>query len=146
LAKRLQVLAKNIQSTQAKDENFQFFKYLNIIMDKYVLHSIFYAIDMDDVDIVLGYSWMDLVGTVNINVKKKFLKLWYKKNKITFQDISITTQEGPKEAHKEELARELILVPHDTLDEESMVESYKEPLETLEEKTKEGCKQEEEDI
>jgi hypothetical protein len=36
---------------------------------------------MDDVD-VLGYPWMELVGTVNINVKKKFLKLWYKKKKI----------------------------------------------------------------
>jgi hypothetical protein len=38
---------------------------------------------MDDVDIILGYPWMDLVGTVNINVQKKFLKLWYKKKKIT---------------------------------------------------------------
>jgi hypothetical protein len=29
---------------------------------------------MDDVDIVLGYPWMDLVGTVNINVQKNFFK------------------------------------------------------------------------
>ena len=34
----------------------QIFKYLNI---KYVLHSYFYSIDMDDVDIILGRSWMD---------------------------------------------------------------------------------------
>ncbi len=29
-----------------------------------------YAIDMDNVDIILGYPWIDLVGIVNINVKK----------------------------------------------------------------------------
>jgi hypothetical protein len=27
------------------------------------------------------------VGTININVQKKFLKLWYKKKKITLQDV-----------------------------------------------------------
>jgi hypothetical protein len=43
----------------------------------------FHAINMVDEDIVLGYPWMELVGIVNINVKNKFLKLWYKKNKIT---------------------------------------------------------------
>jgi hypothetical protein len=48
-----------------------------------VLHSYFYAIDMGDVDIVLGYPWIDSMGTININVEKKFLKLWYKKKKIT---------------------------------------------------------------
>ena len=48
-------------------------------MDKYVLHSNFCAIDMDDVDFVLGYAWMDSIGTVNINVQKKFLKLWCRK-------------------------------------------------------------------
>ena len=53
-------------------------------MDTYVFHSNFYAIDMDDVDVVLGYPWMDSIGTVNINVQKKFLKLWYNKKKITF--------------------------------------------------------------
>ena len=53
-------------------------------MDKYVLHSDFYAIDMNDVDIVLEYPWMDLEGTFNIHVKKKFMKLW-QKNKITLE-------------------------------------------------------------
>jgi hypothetical protein len=38
-------------------------------MHKYVLHSYFDVIDMDDMDNVLGYPWMDLVGTININVK-----------------------------------------------------------------------------
>jgi hypothetical protein len=43
----------------------------------------FYTLDMDDVDIVLGYPQIDLVGTININVQNKFLKLWYNKNKIS---------------------------------------------------------------
>ena len=68
-------------------------------MDKYVLHSNFFAIDMDDVDVVLGYPWMDSIGTVNINLQKKFLKLWYKKKKITLQDISFSKQE--KSIYKE---------------------------------------------
>jgi hypothetical protein len=57
-------------------ENVQSFKDLKLNMDKYVLHSDFYAIDMDDVYIVLGYLWMESVGTININVQNKFLKLW----------------------------------------------------------------------
>jgi hypothetical protein len=48
-----------------------------------VLHSDFHAIDRDNLDIVLGYPWIESMGTININVQKKFLKLWYNKNKIT---------------------------------------------------------------
>jgi hypothetical protein len=44
-----------------------------------VLHSDFYVTDTDEVDIVLVYSWIESVCTININVQKKFLKLWYKK-------------------------------------------------------------------
>ena len=82
LVDKLQVPIKNIQSTHVESENVQIFKDLKITMDKYVLHSDFYAMDMDAVDIVLGYPWIESVGTININVKKKFLKLWYKKKKI----------------------------------------------------------------
>jgi hypothetical protein len=49
-------------------------------MDKYLLHSIFYAMDMDEVEIVLGYPWIESMGTIDINVQKKFLILWYKEN------------------------------------------------------------------
>jgi len=72
-------------------------------MDTYVLHSIFYARDMDDVDIFWGYPWMDSIGTININVQNKILKFWYKKKKITLQDISLIKQDGTKEAHEEYL-------------------------------------------
>ena len=67
-------------------------------MDKYVFHSDFYASDMNNMDVVLGYPWMKLVGTININVQKKFLKLWYKKKKITLQDISINKKVESKDA------------------------------------------------
>jgi hypothetical protein len=48
-------------------------------MDKYVLHSHFHVLDMDTVDIILVYPWMESMGKININVKNKFIKFWYKK-------------------------------------------------------------------
>ena len=89
LAKKLQVPTKQIEHTEVDNEDVQVYKDLKISMDKYVLHGDFYASDMDNMDVVLGYPWMESVGTININVQKKFLKLWYKKKKITLQDISI---------------------------------------------------------
>ena len=61
--------------------------------------------DMDEVDIVLRYSWIESVGTININVQKKFLKLWYRKKKITLQDVSLSKKDGPMEASKEIIAQ-----------------------------------------
>ena len=65
LSKRLQVPENNMQDTQVDGDNVQVFKDVKVTMDKYVLH---YAINMDDVVVVSGYPWMDLIGTVNINV------------------------------------------------------------------------------
>jgi hypothetical protein len=70
-------------------------------MDKYVLHSNFEALDMGDEDIVLGYPWLESVGTININVQKKFLKLWYKKKKIALQDVSLSKKDEPTVTSKE---------------------------------------------
>jgi hypothetical protein len=70
-------------------------------MDKYVLHLDFYVMDMDEVDIVLGYPWTESMGTININVQNKFLKLRDKKKKITLQDVSLSNKYGPMEASKE---------------------------------------------
>lgn len=52
------------------------FKYLKINMTNSVFHLDFQGPDMDYVDVVLGYSWMELFGIVKINVKNKFLKYW----------------------------------------------------------------------
>jgi hypothetical protein len=101
LVNRLQVLENNIQSTQVAGENVKLFKYLKLSMDKYVLHLDFEALDMGDEDIVLGYPWIESKGTININVKKKFIKLWYKKKKITLQYVSLSKKHGPMEASKE---------------------------------------------
>jgi hypothetical protein len=100
----LQVPKKNIQSTKVEGENVQNFKDFKITMDKYVLHSDFYAMDMDEVHIVLGYPWIESVGTININVKKKFLNICYKKWKITLQDVYLSNKDGPMEARKEVIA------------------------------------------
>ena len=64
-----------------------------------MLHLYFQAINMPIVDIVLEYPWMKLVGTININSEKKFLKLCYKKKKITLQDISLSKLAKSKEVH-----------------------------------------------
>jgi 6-pyruvoyl-tetrahydropterin synthase len=71
----LQIPAKNIHSTEVGGENVQIFKDLKITMDTYVLHYDFHAINMADEDIVFNYPWMESIGTININVKTKFLKL-----------------------------------------------------------------------
>jgi hypothetical protein len=57
--------------------------------------------DMDEMDIVLGYPWIESMGTININVQNKLLKLWYKKNKIALKNVSLNKKYGPTEANKE---------------------------------------------
>ena len=85
------------------DKDVQIYKDLKLFMDKYVFHGDFYASNMDNLDVVLGYPWMESVGTININVQKKFLKLWYKKNKITLQDISMNKQVESMEVDAEDV-------------------------------------------
>ena len=68
LAKKLQVPANQIEHTQVDDKDVQIYKDLKLSMDKYVFHGDFYASYMDNMDFVLGYPWMELVGTININV------------------------------------------------------------------------------
>jgi len=105
LAKKLQVPGKQIENTQVDNEDVQVYKDLKLSMDKYVLHCDFYTSDMDNMDVVLGYPWMVSVGTININVQKKFLKLWYKKKKITLQYISINKKLEHMEAEAEDVPR-----------------------------------------
>jgi hypothetical protein len=105
LVNRLQILAKNIQITHVAGENVKLFKYLKLGIDKYVFHSYFEALDMGDEDIVLGYPWIESMGTININVKKKFLKFGYKKKKITLQNVSLSNKYGPMGAIKEVIVK-----------------------------------------
>jgi len=73
-----------------------------------VFHSDFNAMDINVVDAILGYPWMASIGTININVENKFIKLWYKKNKLTMRDLSLSNQEGPTRELKEVLAGKII--------------------------------------
>jgi hypothetical protein len=75
LSKRSKVPTHNISSTHVVGEKVENFQDLKITMDKYVLHFDFHAIDMDNVDIVLGYLWMTSVGTIQLNIENKFLKI-----------------------------------------------------------------------
>ena len=104
-------------------------------MGNYVLHYDFQAQDMDNVDIVLGYPWMDSVGIVNLNVQKKFLKLWYKKKKITLQDDSLSQPTNPKAVHDAVPTRTLEVIPINTLDDEPMVTNTIDDTTTKEELT-----------
>jgi hypothetical protein len=63
---------------------------------------------MDDVGIILGYPWMDSLGATNINMQSKFIKIWYNKQKITLQNISLNKQQWLKVAHEEVLTLKLI--------------------------------------
>jgi len=82
---------------------------------------------MDDVDVVLGYPWMDSTGTININVQF-FLKLWYKKKKITLQGIYLSPKQGTHMAHEEVFVEEPITVPTDTSNEEFVLESEEDTI------------------
>ena len=89
---------------------------------------------MDNVDVVLGYPWLDSIGTININVDFFFLKLWYKKEKITLQYISLVLKhEESMMMYEEASTKKLDGVPTNTLDEESMVELEEKAIEEHEE-------------
>jgi hypothetical protein len=50
-----QIPTKHVQTTQVEGETVQIFKGLKFTMDKYVFHYDCHAIDMNDVDVILGY-------------------------------------------------------------------------------------------
>ena len=68
LTKKLQVPAKQMEHTQVNNEEVRVYKDLKISMDKYVLHSNFNGSDMANVDVVLGYPWMESMGIIIIYV------------------------------------------------------------------------------
>ena len=71
---------------------------------------------------------MKYIGTFNINVQNKFLKLWYKKTNITLHDISLTKLEGPKEAYEEFLIGKITKISTNMIDAKSWVELEEEKL------------------
>ena len=86
-------------------------------------------------DTVLGYPWMQSVGTINLNLEKKFLKLWYKKKKVTLQDISLSQPIASKVVHDAVFVGTLKVIPIDTSNVESMVVDTKDDITTQEDMT-----------
>jgi hypothetical protein len=77
---------------------------------------------------------MESIGIININVEKKFMKLWYKKKKITLQDMYLSKQVGPIGAPVEILAGKIIA--------EFKVALEVKPIEPYKENPQEGHKKE----
>ena len=48
-------------------------------------------------DIILGSTQMEMVGSIILNMKKKFLTFSYKKKKITLQDVTLKPNSGRPE-------------------------------------------------
>lgn len=77
---------------------------------------------------------MESIGTIHINVQKKFLKLWYNKKKITLKDISlILKQEESMMAHEEVSTGELVVISTNALEKESEVQSKEDVIKAREE-------------
>jgi hypothetical protein len=69
-------------------------KDLKLTIVKYVLQSNFCAINMNDVDVILGYPWMPTIGTYNINVEKKFI-FGTRKRKLHCRMCLLIKKKGP---------------------------------------------------
>jgi hypothetical protein len=80
-------------------------------------------------DILGNIQWVPLI----LMCKRQFLKLWYKKNKITLQDVSLSKKDGPMEVRKEVII-------------ESEVESEVYSIEGDEEKLHEGHNEEAKEV
>ena len=65
-------------------------------------------------------------------VKKKFIKIWYKKKKITLQDVSLIKKDGPVEDSKEVITQS---------EAESEAESTEEDEAKLQEGHNQGAKE-----
>ena len=72
------------------------------------------------------------MGTININAENKFLKLWYKKTKITLQDISLSKPVELKGVHDAVSTGNLEVIPIDTSNDQSMV------VDTVDDTTSQG--------
>jgi hypothetical protein len=64
---------------------------LQVTIDDYEYISKFNVTTMyqKEVDIILGSTWLEKLGTFILNMEKKFLMFSYKEKKMTFQDITM---------------------------------------------------------
>jgi hypothetical protein len=92
LANQLMVLETNIieNKTCLFDGKYEI-KNLQLSIDKYKFIGQFNVVSIyeDSVDIILGSTWVDTLGTFMFNTKRKFLTFSYKKKKFTLQDATM---------------------------------------------------------
>jgi hypothetical protein len=92
LANQLMVLEPNIIENDIclSDEKYDI-KNLQLSMGDYKFIAQFNVVSIyqDNVDIILGSTWVDTLGTFVFNTNKKFLTFSYKKKKITLHDVTM---------------------------------------------------------
>jgi hypothetical protein len=92
LANILMVLEPNIieNDTCLSDEKYEI-RNLQLSIGDYKFIGQFNVVSMyqDSVDIILGSTWVDILGTFVFNTRRKFLTFSYKNKKITLQDITM---------------------------------------------------------
>jgi hypothetical protein len=99
LTNQLMVLEPNIieKDTCLFDGKYEI-KNLQLSIDEYKFIGQFNVVSMyqGSVDIILGSTWVDTLGTVIFNTRRKFLTFSYKKKKFTLQDaIMKSISEAP---------------------------------------------------
>jgi hypothetical protein len=92
LANQLMVLEPNIIENDMclSDEKYDI-KNLQLSMGDYKFTAKFNVVSIyqDSVDIILGSTWVDTLGTFIFNTRRKFLTFSYKKKKFTLQDATM---------------------------------------------------------
>jgi hypothetical protein len=92
LANQLMVLEPNIIENDMCLSNEKYdIKNLQLSMGDYKFIAKFNVVSIyeDNVDIILGSTWVDTLGTFIFNTRRKFLTFSYKKKKITLQDATM---------------------------------------------------------
>jgi hypothetical protein len=92
LANQLMVLEPNIieNDMSLSDDKYEI-KNLQLSIGDYKFIAQFNVVSMyqDNVDIILGSTWVDTLDTFIFNTRRKFLAFSYKKKKITLQDLTM---------------------------------------------------------
>jgi hypothetical protein len=92
LANQLMVLEPNIIENDMCLSNEKYdIKNLQLSMGDYKFIAQFNVVSIyqDSVDIILGSTWVDTLGTFIFNTRRKFLTFSYKKKKFTLQDATM---------------------------------------------------------
>jgi hypothetical protein len=113
LANQLMVLEPNIieNKTCLFDGKYEI-KNLQLSIDKYKFIGQFNVVSMyqDSVDIILGSTWVDTLGTFMFNTKRKFLTFSYKKKKFTLQDATMKSiSEAPSSEDLKDISEVILL-------------------------------------